>query len=57
MAQQKGDWVYVYDENNQYMWCRQGELYGFTSGTLTVKVGNSLYMYDVKNNMTGSRFC
>lgn len=57
MAQQKGNWVYVYDENNRELWSRTGELHGYTSSTVTIKRDGWLFMYNEKNQETGSRFC
>lgn len=57
MAQQKGDWVYVYDENNRELWTRSGELYGYTSSTVTIKRDGWLFMYNEKNIQTGCRSC
>ncbi len=57
MAQQKEGWVYVYDENNNQLWTRNGELQGYTSSIVTIKFGNTLYMYDEKGNQTGIRPC
>lgn len=58
MAQQKGYTIYVYDENNNQLWTRSGgELQGYTSSIVTIKVGSTLYMYDEKGNQTGSRPC
>ncbi len=57
MAQQKGNIVYVYDENNRELWSRIGELHGYTSNTVTIKQGDVLYMYNEKNQETGSRLC
>ena len=49
MAQQQGNMVYVYDENNYHLWSRTGEMLGYTSNTVTIKQGNMLYMYNEKN--------
>ena len=57
MSQQKGDWVYVYDENNHHLWSRTGELHGYTSSTVTIKRDGWLFMYNEKNIQTGSRCC
>lgn len=57
MAQQKGNEVYVYDEKNRQLWSKYGELYGYTSSTVTIKKGNELYMYNEKGSQTGSRHC
>lgn len=57
MAQQRGDYVYVYDENNRSLWTKNGELQGYTSSIVTIKYGHQLYMYDEKGNSKGSRTC
>ena len=57
MAQQKGSWVYVYDEKNHQTCTLSGELYGYTSSTVTIKKGSWLYMYDEKGHNTGTRSC
>lgn len=54
-AQQKGSTVYVYDENNRTLWTRSGELQGYTSSTVTIKQGNTLYMLDEKGHTKGTR--
>ncbi len=57
MAQQRGSSVYVYDENNHQLWTRTGELQGYTSGNVTIKIGSTLYMYDEKGRQVGTRHC
>lgn len=57
MAQQKGNYVYVYDEKNRQLFTQLGELQGYTSTIVTVKRNNYLYMYDEKGRQTGSRSC
>ena len=57
MAQQKGNIVYVYDENNRELWSRTGELHGYTSSTVTIKREGWLFMYNEKNQETGCRSC
>ncbi len=57
MAQQRGSVVYVYDENNRQLWAKDGELYGYTSGNVTIKIGSILYMYDEKGMQVGARSC
>lgn len=57
MAQQKGNWVVAYDENNRELWTRSGELYGYTSSTVTIKREGWLVMYNEKNQETGCRSC
>lgn len=57
MAQQKGNYVYVYDEKNHQLYTQSGELQGYTSGTVTVKRDNYLYTYDEKGHQTAARAC
>ena len=57
MAQQKGNTVYVYDEQNHQIFTHSGELHGYTASTVTIKIGNTLYMYDDKGRQTGTRSC
>ncbi len=57
MAQQKGNLVYIYDENNRMIRTFSGELHGYTSSTVTVKKGHILCMYDENGHMKGSRSC
>ena len=57
MGQQRGSSVYVYDENNRQLWTRNGELQGYTSGNVTIKIGSTLYMYDEKGRQVGTRSC
>jgi len=55
MAQQKGNTVYVYDDRNRQLFTKSGELHGYTSTTVTIKNGYSLYMYNEKGQQVGSR--
>lgn len=57
MALQRGNMVYVYNERNVQLWCRSGELYGYTGSTVTIKQNHMLYMYDEKNIQRGMRAC
>ena len=54
MAQQKGDYVYVYDEKNRQIWNQLGQLHGYTSSTVTIRRGDYLYTYNEKGNSTGN---
>mgnify|MGYP000940347020 CR=1 FL=1 len=47
-AIQKGTHVYVYDERNSLLFNRQGELMGYTSGSVTLRSASSVYTYDEK---------
>ena len=57
MAQQRGIYVYLYDEKNHQLCMVNGELHGYTANTVTVKRGSCLYMYDEKGHLIGSRNC
>lgn len=57
MAQQQGKVVYVYGERNHLLWTVGGELHGYTGGSVTVKSGTTLYTYDEKRHIIGSRHC
>lgn len=56
-AIQRGNTVYVYDENNRQIWVKQGTLIGYTSNTLSVKVGdaNTVSVYNDKGHHISSR--
>ena len=45
-ACQNGDYVEVYNENGSYKFNKRGELYGFTSTTVSVKNGDYVEIYD-----------
>ena len=57
MAQETGNNVRVYDENNRILFTIHGELHGYTSNTVTIKQGNILRMYDEKGCIKGTRHC
>ncbi len=48
VAVQKGSYVYVYGEGNKHLFSREGTLYGFTSTTVSVRRGNTIFTYDNK---------
>ena len=56
-AIQKGEWVSVYNEKNQILWQKTGELYGFTSKNVTIKKGEWLSIYDEKGQIVTTRHC
>lgn len=37
--------------------CGTGELYGYTSSIVTIKQGNTLFMYDERGTQKGNRSC
>lgn len=55
MAVQKGRAVQVHDERGWYIYDKLGELQGYTSTTVTIKQGGTLYFYDEQGFQTGSR--
>ena len=48
VAVQKGDTIYVYNERNQTIFVKHGQLVGYTASTVSVRVGNSTYTYSEK---------
>lgn len=54
IAKQEGSQVRVYDEKNSYLFCRSGELQGYTSTTVAIKEGGTVRVYDEHNNY---KFC
>ncbi len=54
-AIQKGSHVYVYDEHNSLLFNRQGELMGYTSNTVSLRTGNSIYTYNEKGSTASIR--
>lgn len=53
-ANQKGSFVYVYDEKGRQLFSRTGELLGYTSHSVTIKRSNFAYTYDDKGRQTQS---
>lgn len=53
-AVQKGPYVYAYDEDNNIMFSVSGELYGFTSTTVSVQKGPYVYVYNERGNQVSS---
>ena len=47
IAVQKGSTVFIYDENKNQIGSRHGELYGFTSSTISIKKA-ILFMFMMK---------
>jgi len=52
-AVQEGDWVYVYDMNNNRLFSEAGKLQGYTSNSVSVRFGNVTYTYDENHNRIG----
>lgn len=57
VAIQRGGLVYVYDENKHQLFAKQGQLQGYTSGSLTVRIGDMLYIYDVNGRQVSGMHC
>jgi hypothetical protein len=55
LAVQKGNTVYVYDEKNKIIRTILGELYGYTSLSVTVKWEGVLHTYNEKVNLMSKR--
>lgn len=53
-AIQRGSYVYVYDEDNHTLFSVNGELYGFTSTTVSVQKGSYVYVYDERGRQISS---
>lgn len=45
-AVQNGSTVYVYDERGMTLYTKSGNLQGFTSTTVNVRIGTTMYIYD-----------
>lgn len=56
-AVQRGNFVYVYNERNSQTASIAGELYGFTSTTVSVKRGDFVYVYNERGSQVSSHFC
>ena len=54
MAVQKGRQVYVYDERNHQIFVLSGELHGYTSGTVSVRIDRMIYTHDEKRRQVGA---
>ncbi len=52
-ALQHGDWVDVYDMNNQVIFSRVGRLYQCTGNTVSIKNGHWIDTYDADGNQIG----
>ncbi len=56
-ATQRGDYVYAYNERGNFSFSINGELHGFTSGSVSVRRGNYVYMYDERGRFIRSLPC
>lgn len=53
-AVQKGSMVYVYDGNRQ-LFCKPGELHGYTANSLSVKKNGFIFTFDEKGRQISSK--
>lgn len=51
MAEQKGSYVYAYDERGTIMFTKSGQHMGYTSSTVAIKHGSTTYVFDEKGNI------
>ena len=51
VAVEKHGEVHVYGENNRLLFLKSGQLYGFTSTTVSVKRGGEVCVYDAKGSL------
>lgn len=53
-AIQKGNIVYVYGNGNRQLFSKCGELYGYSSSSVSVKKGSIVYTYNERGSQIGS---
>lgn len=53
-AVQRGQYVYVYDQNHESFVTRSGELYGYSSSTFSIKRGGLVETYDQDGELRGT---
>lgn len=54
-AEQKGGTVYVYSPSGGYIWHRVGTLVGYTSNTVTIKQGSTIYICGERGEIKHTR--
>lgn len=54
-AIQKGNSVYVYGEKNGLLFTKNGELHGYTGGSVSIKRGNTVYTYNDHGSLISTR--
>lgn len=55
-ATQQASSVCVYDENGRILFSKYGELYGFTSSTVSISNGKTVYVYGANGSIKYSKF-
>ena len=56
LAKQEGSYVRVFDERNQQIFCRIGQLHGYTATTVAVKDNNGyITIWDDKGKWVSAR--
>lgn len=51
-AVQRGNTVYVYGNGNKTLFIKSGDLYGYTSASVSIKCGNTVYTYNDRGALT-----
>lgn len=51
-AVQRGNTVYVYGNGNKTLFIKSGDLYGYTSASVSIKRGNTVYTYNDRGALT-----
>ena len=55
-AKQVGSFVQVFDENNRQLFSKAGELVGFTSTTVSIKVSGYVQVFNEHGSQTTSYY-
>lgn len=55
-AVQRGDLVFVYNEKNQQIFSKPGNLQGYTSTSVSIKRNNLIFVYNDKGHEIASHF-
>lgn len=53
-AVQRGSTVYVYGNGNRLLFTKSGDLYGYTSSSVSVKHGSTVYTYNERGALMGT---
>ena len=55
LAKQHNVWVRVFDDRNHQLFDRPGELVGYTSETVSIRQGHTIYVVDERNHIKFTR--
>lgn len=50
-ATQKGNSVYVYGEKSRLLFAKNGNLYGYTGSSVSIKRGSTIYTYNERGSL------